>query len=212
MLIVLEGVDGAGKGTQLAKLRDALVARGRPVHVTAEPSGLSIGALLRRYLRGELVDDLPGPAAMALLFAADRMQHLQHEIEPHLAAGDVVLCDRYVASSIAYQSASVGGGSGSGRGGDTEQVEWMRWIARINGRARVPDRTIVLDLDPAIAATRRARRGTETELFERIELQRRVQQAYRALAANGLAGPIDFVDATPPVEEVHHAILDLVLP
>ncbi|GAC1558219.1 MAG: dTMP kinase [Polyangiales bacterium] len=206
MLIVLEGVDGAGKGTQLAKLRDALVARGRPVHVTAEPSALSIGALLRRYLRGELVDDLPGPAAMALLFAADRMQHLQHEIEPHLAAGDVVLCDRYVASSIAYQSASVGGGAAD------EQAEWMRWIARINGRARVPDRTIVLDLDPAIAATRRARRGTETELFERLELQRRVQQAYRALAANGLAGPIDFVDATPPVEEVHHAILDLVLP
>src|SRR5262249_5791512 len=146
---------------QIALLRDAIAGRGRKVHVTAEPSDWPIGLLIRRYLRKELVDGLPDGNAMALLFAADRMQHLKHEIEPRLASGEVVLCDRYDASSIAYQSAMMGG--------DDADLEW---IAAANGRARRPDLTIVLDLDPDLAAQRRVTRGAESELFERLDLQR----------------------------------------
>jgi dTMP kinase len=199
VLIVLEGVDGAGKGTQLALLRDALTARGRRVHVTAEPSTLPIGQLLRQYLRRERTDAVPGPAGMALLFAADRMQHVEHEILPQIAGGAVVLCDRYMASSIAYQAAT-----------DTDATDTdarMKWIADVNARARIPDLTFVLDLDPSVAAQRMARRGTDSELFERLEVQRRVRHNYRRIAELGLAGPMTFVDALPPAEEIHATIM-----
>ena len=201
MLIVLEGVDGAGKGTQLALLRDALIARGRRVHVTAEPSTLPIGLLLRKYLRRELTEAVPGPAGMALLFAADRMQHVEHEILPHLAEGAVVLCDRYVASSIAYQAATI---TEDGAQRDAR----MKWIAEINARARTPDLTLVLDLDPTIAAQRIARRGTESELFEHLEMQRRVRSNYHRIAQLGLAGRMTFVDALPPAEEIHKIVME----
>jgi dTMP kinase len=201
VLIVLEGVDGAGKGTQLALLRDALIARGRNVHVTAEPSTLPIGALLRKYLRRELTEAVPGPAGMALLFAADRMQHVEHEILPHLADGDVVLCDRYVASSIAYQAATT-------TEDDAQRDARMKWIAEINARARTPDLTFVLDLDPTAAAMRIARRGSESELFEHVEMQRRVRRNYRRIAELGLVGPMTFVDASTTPGEVHTDIMD----
>jgi dTMP kinase len=203
VLIVLEGVDGAGKGTQLAMLRDALVARGRRVHVTAEPSTLPIGLLLRKYLRREMTDAVPGPAGMALLFAADRMQHVEHEILPQLADGAIVICDRYVASSIAYQAATV-------TEDEAQREARMKWIADVNSRARVPDLTIVLDLDPAIAAQRIARRGTESELYEHLELQRRVRHNYHRIAHLGLAGPMVFVDALPAADDIHQKIMESV--
>lgn len=201
MLIVLEGVDGAGKGTQLARLRDALTARGKRVHVTAEPSALPIGALLRRYLRRELTDAVPGPAGMALLFAADRMQHVEHEIEPHLAAGEIVLCDRYDASSIAYQSAIAPDGA--------DRDALMRWIATVNEPARRPDLVLLLDLDPNEAAARRSRRGGEAELYERLDLQRRIRAQYEKLDALRPRDRIVRIDAARSVDDVHAQILDV---
>jgi dTMP kinase len=197
IFIVIEGVDGAGKGTQIELLRDALARRGRAVHVTAEPSTLPIGMLLRRYLRRELPDSVPGPAGMALLFAADRMQHLEHEILPHLALGEVVVCDRYYASSIVYQAAM----------DPSAGPELMEWIAAVNGHARRPDRTLVLDLDPELAAARRAARGTPGELFERVELQRRIRDNYRTLARLRPADAMEFVDASRTPEAVHAEVL-----
>ncbi|MGZ5967050.1 MAG: dTMP kinase [Polyangiales bacterium] len=201
IFIVVDGVDGAGKGPQIALLRDAIAGSGRTVHVTAEPSDWPIGAMIRRYLRRELTEGLPGGEAMALLFAADRMQHLAHEIEPRLERGEVVLCDRYDASSIAYQSATMGG--------DDADLEW---IAAVNGRARRPDVTIVLDLDPDVAAERRAARGAESELFERIDLQRRVRAQYAKVSRVRPRDRFEFIDASPPIVDVHARIWRIVSP
>ncbi len=205
VFVVVDGVDGAGKGTQIALLRDALVGRGVPVHVTCEPSDWPIGALIRRYLRHELDEGVPGWHAMALLFAADRMQHLEHEIEPRLARGEVVICDRYDASSIAYQSAM--------RGDDeAENDRALAFIASINDHARRPDLTLVLDLDPEVAAKRRAGRGGEAELLERIDLQRRVRAQYAKVPRVRPHDRIEVLDASRPIADTHAQVLALVTP
>lgn len=203
LFIVVDGVDGAGKGTQIALLRDAISGSGRTVHVTAEPSDWPIGVMIRKYLRRELTEGLPGGEAMALLFAADRMQHLAHEIVPRLERGEVVLCDRYDASSIAYQSATMP------RAGADEDLEW---IAAVNGRARRPDVTLVLDLDPDLAARRREARGAEAELFERIDLQRRVRAQYAKVPRVRPQDRFEFIDATPSIADVHSRIWQIVRP
>ncbi|GAC1352386.1 MAG: dTMP kinase [Polyangiales bacterium] len=205
LLIVIDGVDGAGKGTQAALLQRAIEARGRRVHSTCEPSGYPIGALIRRYLRGEDNEAVPGPKSMALLFAADRMQHLQAEILPHLEDGEVVVCDRYVASSVAYQS-------GAFLGEESARDALMRWIAEINAHARRPDLTVVLDLEPELAASRRSLRGAPSELYETLALQRRIRAQYGKLRAVLPSDRIEVVDASPNVAAVHQAILAFVSP
>jgi len=200
--ITIDGVDGAGKGTQMAMLRDALVARGHVVHVTCEPSDLPIGAMIRKYLRRELSN--PGWEAMALLFAADRMQHCYDEIVPRVARGEIVLCDRYDASSLAYQSAM--------RGEDeSEQDRALHWIATLNEQAARPDLTLILDLDPDVAARRRSLRGGPEELLERIDLQRRVRAQYRKVPALRPRDRIEWIDASPSIADVHARILEVVL-
>lgn len=198
--LVFDGVDGAGKGTQIALLRDALVARGHAVHVTCEPSDWPIGAMIRRYLRHELTDGVPGWQSMALLFAADRMQHLEHEIVPRLSRGEIVICDRYDASSLAYQSAM--------RGEDVEEQDRaLEWIAALNAEARRPDLTLLLDLDPEIAARRRAARGNDEEMLERIDLQRRVRTQYAKVPRFRPRDRFVTLDASPPPEVVHGRVL-----
>src|SRR5690242_14637174 len=106
MLVALEGIDGSGTSTQMGPLAALVRARGCEVVTTAEPTGGPIGMLLRQALRRQLrLDD----ATLALLFAADRLDHLSHEVEPALARGAVVLTDRYILSSYAYQSSTLPG-------------------------------------------------------------------------------------------------------
>src|SRR5262245_11899957 len=108
--IVIEGIDGAGTTTQTARLADALRARNVRVHATREPSDGPVGMLLRQILTGRIVT--PGEvsslrsAKLALLFAADRLDHLEAEILPRLSAGECVVSDRYDHSTVAYQSVS----------------------------------------------------------------------------------------------------------
>src|SRR5690242_1367991 len=108
MFIVLEGIDGSGTTTQAARLAQTLQARGARVHATREPSTGPVGRLLRQALTGTLVaDERPVQldfCTLALLFAADRMDHVRREIEPALARGEVVISDRYDLSSLIYQS------------------------------------------------------------------------------------------------------------
>jgi dTMP kinase len=171
-LITVEGVEGAGKSTQVATLRAWLVARGVSVVATAEPDGTPLGASLRRVL-GEV--DRVTPLTEALLFAASRAEHVQRVIRPALAAGQIVLCDRYVDSTVAYQ--------GYGRGVPLETVAQLNRLAT---DGVVPDLTLVLDLDVAEGLRRvRARHGAlaACDPFERlaIEFHERVRKGYWAI-------------------------------
>lgn len=196
--IALEGIDGSGTTTALERLRVALTERGALVHVTCEPSGLPLGRLLRQVLGHHLVDDAAAPVhlsdpTVALLFAADRLDHIAREIEPALAAGRTVLTDRYLLSSLAYQGALCG----------------LDWVAAINSRARQPDLTLVFDLPVEEAAARRTGRGGQVERFEVDEVQRQVADAYRQLAAEQPG--VLVVDASQGPADVAAACLDHIL-
>jgi dTMP kinase len=191
-LIVLEGIDGAGTTTQAARLTAALGAEGHAVHATREPSDGPVGRLLRELLAGR---HAPVDATtMALLFAADRADHLAREVEPALARGQIVVSDRWYHSSLAYQGAG----------------EDRRWIGILNARARPPDLTILLEVAPELAAERRRLAGRPEELYDRLEMQRRVAAGYREVAAE-LAGRerIVVIDGARAAEVVAAHVLEL---
>lgn len=198
--VVLEGIDGAGTTTQAALYAARLRGRKRLVHVTNEPSGGPIGSLIRQVLRLRFTMPSEHQAeAMALLFAADRLDHVGTEIEPFLRDGYVVLCDRYDLSSLAYQTASA-------RCDASTQKGKIAWIRELNRHARRPDATIVLDVSPDAAALRRDARGGPRDLYEVSELQAQLADSY--LHAEGLV-PGDRVihlDGEAPVDAVTDAI------
>ena len=174
LLIVLEGVDGAGTTTQCARLCDALRSV-VPVHATREPSGGPIGALLRQAITSRWVTPTPlglrapGWITQALLFAADRQDHLEAEILPLLAEGVSVVSDRYYHSSVAYQSLVA-----------DRRPDAIPWIRELNKHARRPDLTIVLDVPARVAEQRRRARGGR-ELFDDSELQALLTDFYAKL-------------------------------
>ena len=176
-LVTLEGVEGAGKSTQVAHLRRWLEARGRRVVTTSEPDGTPLGAAVRRLL-GELSP--LEPLTEAFLFAASRAEHVRRVIGPALAAGAVVVCDRFGDSTVAYQ--------GCGRGVPQETIVELN---RLGTGGLVPDLTIVLDLDVAEGLSRVRRRagrapaGLAGDPFERlgVEFHERVRKGYWAIAA-----------------------------
>ena len=194
--IVLEGIDGAGTTTQTSLLVARLKREGHFAKGTREPSDGPVGTLIRQVLTGRIVSPggcAPGWATMALLFAADRMDHVEAEIEPVLQAGGVVLSDRYDASSLAYQSVS------SGRDGSNA----VEWIQSINRHALRPDLTIVLDLPPDTAAVRREARGEAAQLYEQNEVQRALAAFYRDLARHMPQDRVVIVDGVGTIDEVH---------
>ncbi len=202
--VVLEGVDGSGTTTQLEAVRSALSARGLEVVATREPTTGPVGRFLRTALEKKLLDAEGAPlaldwAAMALLFAADRVDHVEREIRPALARGAWVLSDRYDLSSVVYQSLTSPEGDGA--------IEWLR---RINERAVRPDLTIVLDVDSEVAAERRRQRGGAEELYERAELQRRLGEGYREATTHFPGEAIRFVDGGRSRELVTADVLELI--
>ncbi len=197
--VVLEGIDGSGTTTQVARLAERLRAMRVPVRATREPSEGPIGTLIRQILSGRLIvpgGSAPGWTTMALLFAADRMDHIESDIAPFVASGGVVVSDRYDASSLAYQSISSGADS-------KNSVEWIR---ALNRYARRPDLTIVLDLEPEAAADRRARRGEAPQLYDDSDLQRNLAAFYSGLAKLLPEDAIVSVDASGTVDEVHERV------
>jgi dTMP kinase len=191
-LIAFEGVEGAGKSTQLELLRLALVGRAGPagtreVVVTREPGGTPVGERVRALLLDPAVE--LHPRTEALLFAAARAELVERVIRPALERGAVVLCDRYLDSSLAYQ----GGARGLGLG-PVEEVN------RFATGGLLPDLVVLLDLDPADGLRRRAR-GRDRIEAQDLGFHRRVRDAFRGLAA---ADPERFavVDAAAPVPEV----------
>lgn len=197
-LIVLEGLDGAGTTTQSRRLVAHLSAHGATAHVTREPSDGPIGVLIRQMLTGghAIEGQAIGQSTFGLLFAADRLDHLQREIEPRLAMGETVVSDRYYHSSLAYQ----------GTGADRD------WIGMLNARARRPDLTIFLQVRPEVAAARRVAAGRVQELFEDMRMQEEVAAGYKAtlseLAAQGER--IETIDGEMTPDEVFARILALV--
>jgi dTMP kinase len=186
-LIAFEGVEGSGKSTQLELVRAALEGRGLEVVVTREPGGTPAGERVRAIVLDPGVE--LHPRAEALLFAAARAELVFAVIRPALERGAVVLCDRYLDSSLAYQ----GGARGLGRV-PVEEVN------RFATGGLLPDLVVLLDLDPADGLARRARD------LDRIEAQdlgfhRRVREAFRDLAAAD-PGRFAVVDAAAPVPEV----------
>lgn len=177
--IVVEGVDGAGTTTHAKLLSSRLKEAGRPAHLTREPSDGPIGTLIRQVLLGRV--GVPGPeglvapswATMALLFAADRKDHLEAEIGPHLGRGTWVVSDRYAHSSIAYQTCTATGEAGA-----------ADWVRDINRYAIAPDLTIVLDVPADVAAARRRARTGPRELYDDDALQARLVEFYREIEAH----------------------------
>ena len=197
-LIVLEGLDGAGTTTQARRLVEQLRALGRKAHLTREPSDGPIGRLIRELLTGQHA--IPGAAirqsTFGLLFAADRLDHLQREVEPQLAAGAMVVSDRWYHSSLAYQ----------GTGADRD------WITQLNARARPPDLTIFLQVRPEVAAQRRVAAGRVQELFDDLQMQQDVEAGYRATIAELTAQGerIEVIDGELPPDAVFQEIMRLI--
>ncbi|MFK4851425.1 dTMP kinase [Microbacterium sp. ZW T6_19] len=192
--ITLEGGDGSGKTTQANLLADWLTDAGRTVVRTREPGGSEVGQLIRDIVlhhRGDIA-----PRAEALLYAADRAHHVATVVRPALERGEIVLQDRYLDSSVAYQ--------GAGRVLDgTEIRDLSLWAAE----GALPDLTLLLDLDPAAA---RERLDSADKPFDRLEAEKaefhgRVRDAYLALAD---AEPERFLvlDAASSVEDIAAAI------
>jgi dTMP kinase len=196
--IVLEGVDGSGTTTQCRLLAERLRAERRLVHATAQPSAGPVGSLLRLMLAGRVLGVGQQPPAwnqMALLFAADRVDHLDSEILPNLRDGLYVICDRYDHSSVAYQSVS------------GEGAQAIAWIRELNRFARRPDLTIVLDVPAAVAAGRRRARSGRAEIFDADPLQARLCAFYATLERHFPDEPIVHVDGAGSLDEVSTAVL-----
>jgi dTMP kinase len=190
-LIVLEGIDGSGTTTQTERLVAHLRQHGRTAVSTREPSGGPVGRLLREVLLGQ--HRMPGSASvdgrtMALLFAADRLDHLQREVEPLLAEGSDVVSDRYLMSSLAYQA-------------EEADREWVALLAR---GVRPPDLTILLDIPVALAAQRRLLAGRPEERYDADSYLGRVADNYRRLARAAATAVI--LDGSVPRDEVAVAV------
>lgn len=172
LFISVEGIDGVGKSTQIGMLADFLTENGRVVTRTLEPGGTELGQEIRHLLLHRKGD--VAPRAEALLYAADRAHHVATKVRPALERGEVVISDRYLDSSVAYQ--------GAGRALDAAEV---RAISMFAVQDLLPQLTILLDLPAQQALARRANTGTEPDRLERekVDFFEAVRQAFLAMAA-----------------------------
>ena len=200
LFIVFEGPDGSGTTTQGDLLTAALKRSGRTVLRAAEPTDGDVGVMIRNVLRARTEFPLD-PAAVALLFAADRIDHCQRVIGPALARNEAVICDRYLASSLTFQVVD-----GDGR-------ITPEWICAINKEALQPDLTILLDLPVTDAMTRIHHRGKPRERFEVAETLERVRERYREVfrQAPPQLGRTLVLDASRSREAIAYDVLSAVL-
>ena len=185
--VTFEGIDGAGKSSHVEALADWVRARGRAVVVTREPGGTPVAERIRDIFLHDAMD----PLTEALLMFAARRDHLSKVIEPGLARGAVVVCDRFTDASFAYQ--------GGGRGFDWRVLEQLESCVQ---EGRQPDLTLWFDLDPAEAARRRgAARAADRLEQEDVRFFERVRAGYARRAAEA---PARFVrlDSAQPLEAV----------
>jgi dTMP kinase len=177
--ICIEGLDASGKTTHARRLVEDLKHKGFDAIYTTEPSSGAIGNFIRTYIlqRKKRVPSI----VEALLFAADRFDHVETEINPALQKGKIVVCDRYLYSSLAYQGAT---------GLD------LNWIKEINKNALTPDLAICIDVPPEVVVKRIKRKKS---VMERLQIQQKVQEIYMKLVEEKL---LVRVDGNRPKDEV----------
>jgi dTMP kinase len=183
--IVFEGLDGSGITTQATLLRNYLLTRGKEVILTKEPSDGLIGGVIKSSLRHEWKTD---PLTLQILFAADRAHHLTTEIEPALKKNKIVICDRYIMSSLAFGSLNVS----------------MEVLKQLNSHFMKPHMTIVVDTHPKICMERMQKARHHVELFEEETKLTQIRQ--NILAMKRHFPDIYFVDGNRKPEEVHEDI------
>jgi dTMP kinase len=195
LFLTFEGGDGSGKTTQINRLVTWLESRGRTVVLTREPGGTDLGVELRNIVMHR--KGFIAPRAEALLYAADRSHHIHTLVRPALERGDIVVQDRYLDSSVAYQ--------GAGRVLDPDEV---RELSLWGTERLMPDLTVLLDVPATVA---KARQAAEDRDYDRLEAEAedfhtRVRESYLALAE---AEPERFlvVNGELPIEEIHQVII-----
>ena len=194
LFVTIEGLEGAGKSTHVEAIRRSLEARGVEVVVTREPGGTAVGERIRAIVLDPAVQGMSAMTELLLVFAA-RAQHLAEVIEPALAAGRWVLCDRFTDASYAYQ----GGGRAMGRA-PVQALEGL-----VQGQLR-PDLTLLLDVPPAVGLARAGTRG-DADRFEREALAffERARAAYLERAAES-PQRYRIIDTDRPIGEVSAAL------
>ena len=193
--IVFEGVDGSGTTTQSRLLASHLREAGLPVTLTREPGGTPIAEKIRQLVLDPSIEGV-SPMSELFLYAASRSQHVKEVIAPSLDRGDVVVCDRYIASSLAYQ--------GYGRGLDLEEIEQ---INRLAVGECLPDATIYLILPVEVAWRRLGRRDTADRLEQTgMALQEKVSRGYQEIANRDPAGLV--FDAQLEISQLAERIQD----
>jgi dTMP kinase len=199
--IVIEGLDGSGLSTQASLLKDWIEKQGLAVYLTKEPTAGPVGALIRLALGQRLAlspSTQANDAIMALLFAADRMDHLATDIIPKLESGVHVVCDRYYLSTFAYQSRSVD----------------LAWLRSLHARCIRPDLTILLDVAPRVCVQRIAEHRWHVEIYEKETILEGVRQRYHEIAAQLSTEGFDIRvvpgDSGRTIAEVHAAITEQV--
>jgi dTMP kinase len=212
--IVLEGIDGAGTTTQLNALREHFQKIGRKAFFTHEPSDGPVGMLIRLALQGRLAGgrfalhdpaDAAQPAsadfdrtALALLFAADRADHVATQVKPNLDAGRIVVCDRYLLSTLAYQGQSC----------DHD------WLLEINRNAVTPDLTFFLDVPPSDAEARMRATRWKKDMFETQDEQGAIREAYLDYIKMQIpqVGRVETIDSSRPADEVFADLVEHLKP
>lgn len=200
--ITFEGIDGSGKSTQLRMLASELAARGHEVVTTREPGGTPLGVRLRHALLD--VEAEVDPLAELLLYAADRAQHVRTLIRPQLAAGRIVLSDRYADATVAYQ--------GAGRG---FPVNLINEVVQLATGGLMPDLTLVFDLDIEEGSVRQTRRTAHgANKSDRLDMETavfhaRVREAYQEIARRE-PGRVRIIDASGTIAETHLRVMQVV--
>lgn len=188
---VFEGIDGAGKSSVCRRVKAELESRGREVVLTAEPTHEGIGKFIRDGSAGDI-----SQRTEALLFCADRNDHTE-KIDGWVSEGKVVLCDRYFASTVAYQSSKLEG--------DATDRDWL--IGINEQFIQKPDATILLDIDPEVGLGRVDTRGEEVSKFEKRDFLEQVRSGYLRLADEY---GFRVVDASRGEDEVFADVLEII--
>ncbi len=195
LFITFEGADGCGKTTQIKLAAEYLKNKGYDVILTREPGAKGLGEQLREILLN--YDGIVSDRCESFLFLADRAQHIDTIVVPAVDAGKIVLCDRHIDSTVAYQ--------GYGRGQDIEQINKLNMIATNN---RKPDLTIVFDID---VETSMSRVGSEKDRMESsgTEFFNKVRHGYLEIAKQE-PQRVRVLDSAKSIEEIHESVIKLI--